>query len=160
MSEQDALTRTILYFPTIAVPNGTWLRRALLYWDEVASIVPLSHHPFVGRAAMEPSGALIPFTPEVRYLWSEGAFKPIPPEQLFGREYTLGDEFERELMAALSSDTFQRLLPQPQRRKLDARIHFTKLSWGAMYLLRDRDLAERERHVPFGGDWYLVERKT
>jgi hypothetical protein len=32
-------TRTILYFPTIAVPNGTWLRRPLLYWDENPALV-------------------------------------------------------------------------------------------------------------------------
>jgi hypothetical protein len=100
---ESALTRTILYFPTIAVPNGTWLRRALLYWDEVASIVP---HQFrsgdynveLGDYDVE-LGELIPYTPEVQYLLSEGAFKPIPPDllsdsfmcELYGELY-LGDQ--------------------------------------------------------------------
>jgi hypothetical protein len=34
------MKRTILYYPTISIPNGEWLQRALFYFDEVASIVP------------------------------------------------------------------------------------------------------------------------
>jgi hypothetical protein len=32
--------RTILYYPTIVIPDGLWLRQALLYFDNVGSIVP------------------------------------------------------------------------------------------------------------------------
>jgi hypothetical protein len=91
MMEESALTRTILYFPTIAVPNGTWLRRALLYWDEVASIVPQG---YTGES-------LIPYTPEVQYLLSEGVFKPISPTRL--RQHS---ELEREFKAAWYSTEF------------------------------------------------------
>jgi hypothetical protein len=155
MIEETALTRTILYYPTIAVPNGTWLRRALLYWDEVASIVP-QEHSFDG----EPGEALIPYTPEVRYLLSEGAFKPIPPEQLFQPSeprWDLIDEFENEFEAAVTSDTFGRLLTQQRSRKIDARIHVNKLSAQTMYFLADNDLARRG---PYEHEWFLVERKT
>jgi hypothetical protein len=34
------MKRTVLYYPTISIPNGAWLRRALFYFDEIASIVP------------------------------------------------------------------------------------------------------------------------
>lgn len=44
----------ILYYPYIAVPNTKWLTSSLLYWDEVASIVPTDyfhqpelHDPFM-----------------------------------------------------------------------------------------------------------------
>lgn len=30
----------LLYFPYISLPNNDWMKRTLLYWDEVASIVP------------------------------------------------------------------------------------------------------------------------
>lgn len=29
-----------LYYPTMSVPSGSWLTQTLLYWDQVASIVP------------------------------------------------------------------------------------------------------------------------
>lgn len=28
---------TILYYPTIKIKDGIWLRNALLYWDKVSS---------------------------------------------------------------------------------------------------------------------------
>ena len=34
------MAQTILYYPTINIQDGTWLRNAILYWDEVSSIVP------------------------------------------------------------------------------------------------------------------------
>jgi hypothetical protein len=37
------MNNCILYYPNIEVPPGPWLQRALLYWDEIGSIVPLGH---------------------------------------------------------------------------------------------------------------------
>lgn len=34
------MNRTILYYPTINIPNDEWLRHALLYYDQVSSIIP------------------------------------------------------------------------------------------------------------------------
>ena len=34
-SSPSAVKRTILYYPTIAVPPGDWLRQAVFYFDEV-----------------------------------------------------------------------------------------------------------------------------
>ena len=33
------MAQTILYYPTIDIQDGAWLRNAILYWDEVPSIV-------------------------------------------------------------------------------------------------------------------------
>lgn len=30
----------LLYFPYISIPNTEWTIHSLLYWDEVASIIP------------------------------------------------------------------------------------------------------------------------
>ena len=34
------MEKTILYYPTIKIRDGHWLRNAILYWDKVASVVP------------------------------------------------------------------------------------------------------------------------
>ena len=34
------MTETILYYPTIKVTDSPWLRNAILYWDNIATIVP------------------------------------------------------------------------------------------------------------------------
>lgn len=60
-----------LYYPTMNVPESPWLMRTLLYWDQVASIVPesmqseVSEHPFTRRlldlgqlVLLDPSEAL------------------------------------------------------------------------------------------------------
>jgi hypothetical protein len=37
------MSHRILYFPYIKVPEGAWLTQALLYWDQVSSIVPYEY---------------------------------------------------------------------------------------------------------------------
>ncbi|HXM40737.1 MAG TPA: hypothetical protein VN924_05765 [Bryobacteraceae bacterium] len=38
-----------LYYPHIEVPNEAWLKSAILYWDEVKTIVPASMpEPYTG----------------------------------------------------------------------------------------------------------------
>ncbi|HBN04174.1 MAG TPA: hypothetical protein DD434_00080, partial [Bacteroidales bacterium] len=36
----DTFMNKLLYFPYISIPKSKWLVQTLLYWDEVASIVP------------------------------------------------------------------------------------------------------------------------
>jgi len=170
MMEETTLTRTILYFPTIAVPNGTWLRRALLYWDEVASIVPRE----VNMYERELGESLIPYTPEIQYLLAEGAFKPIPPDLIVLPEalldpairpsaapenrWELLGKFEDEFRKAVTSDTFKRQLPPQPYRKLDARVHRNKMSQGISGFLFNLDLAKFGEE--YEEQWYLVEQKT
>lgn len=52
-----------LYYPRIEVPNEAWLKTAMLYWDEVKTIVPASMpQPYTGKTARElfDAGALSP----------------------------------------------------------------------------------------------------
>jgi hypothetical protein len=78
--------RTVLYYPTIKVPEGKWLKQALLYWDNVASIVPYDYDGNVS----------IPFTSEIEFLLDEKIFKPVRPEKLFNRR-TLVRDFKDKL---------------------------------------------------------------
>ena len=70
--EPTPARRTALYYPSIEIPVGPWLRQALLYWDQVASIVPLEW------SRDEENG----FTADVQYLMSEAEYRPIRPRRL------------------------------------------------------------------------------
>ncbi len=61
--------KSILYYPTIKIEDGYWLRNAILYWDEVASIVP-------GENYDEENSN------EVEALRSAGIYKPVYPIEL------------------------------------------------------------------------------
>src|SRR5262249_8324417 len=78
------MERTVLYYPTISIPDSWWLRQALLYFDKVASIVPQTM-----TWGGESLDTLIPLTPELQFLQQEGIFRPISPEHLtLGRGWT------------------------------------------------------------------------
>lgn len=67
------MNRKILYYPSIKISNMSWLRNALLYWDEVSSIIPPSHKEGL--------------TPEMSYLKGEGIFNLTDPNELFYGDY-------------------------------------------------------------------------
>lgn len=61
--------KTILYYPTIKIRDGYWLRNAILYWDKIASIVP-------GTDYNETNSV------EVEYLRDAKLYEPIYPIEL------------------------------------------------------------------------------
>lgn len=61
--------RSILYYPYISVRDGEWLRNAILYWDEICTIVP--------------SVEFSALSPELQYLESVGCYRPIVPKDVF-----------------------------------------------------------------------------
>lgn len=67
------MAQTILYYPTIDIQDSTWLRNALLYWDNISSIVPYVNYS--------------DFSPELLYLQDCGVYKPAFPQDLFYSEY-------------------------------------------------------------------------
>lgn len=117
------MPQLILYYPTIDIQDGAWLRSAVLYWDGISSIVPFEEYSS--------------FSPEVEYLRSEGLYKPSFPEDLFssGYEYEFVRTFENRLKK-LESQRKRRSVGQKahiHRRKvhaaaLDNLIHEHKLS--------------------------------
>lgn len=62
-----------MYYPTINIQDSAWLRNAVLYWDEVSSIVPYEDYPN--------------FSPEVLFLQRSGVYKAVYPQKLFSSEF-------------------------------------------------------------------------
>ena len=93
---QDQTGRTILYYPLINIPtSGPWIRSALLYWDNLASIVPRSYDDMRDEQAMERYSA------DLRWLYQERVFRPVNPDLLLHDGVEL-QKFEREVVASVS----------------------------------------------------------
>ena len=81
------MAQTILYYPTINMQDGTWLRNAILYWDEVSSIVPYENYP--------------DFSPELLYLQELGVYKAVYPRNLFFSEFA--EDFCNSIVKRISA---------------------------------------------------------
>ena len=97
-----------LFYPTIDIKNENWLKTAILFWDEISTIVPASiDNPYQERAT--------------QYLRDEGILKPIHvnPEQDYIEELT------SDTLNYLNSTEGFQLLTQGQR--INTTIHRDKL---------------------------------
>ena len=144
---RNEIKRTILYYPTISVPNGDWLRQALLFWDEVSSIVPESWDGI----------PLIPYTPEIEYLKREGQFRPIHPESLLGQTdgWKQKEELHAEVESIVRRPSYIKGLGHKKKWRLEAPIHPNKVSDGVFDILRKKGLAKESN-----SRWLLFENKT
>ena len=143
-SEDEKIKSTILYYPTINIPNNDWLRKVLLYWDEIGSIVPRNYQ---GESSIE-------FSPEVAFLWQEDVFRPFNPSMLAAR-YDIASEFEQEFLEVVESEPFQKLIADKEL-KLVSRIHEHKVSDYVIEWLETMGLARRENDSP----WLMFENIT
>lgn len=145
--------RTILYYPTIDVPNGSWLRHALLYWDEVSSIVPEDYE----------GNLLNDLSPEVQFLISEGEFSPIRPEDLMSHWENL-QKFESEFLGIVGNPLYNAFVQQniygASKKNTEerhwSRIHRNKTSDSLFRALAQKGLAKRHDD----SDWYKFETNT
>jgi hypothetical protein len=148
------MKRTILYYPTISVPNGGWLRQALFYFDEIASIVPRQVY-FSG----EVGDLLVPVTPEVEFLRAEKVFRAIPPEVLtFGEHgWPVAHKFGAEFLAAVEDEG----LAAEAGMKF-VRVHRAKFTGTFLESLERKKLVRYD--APSGrfheAEWFLVEERT
>src|SRR6187402_3203467 len=92
------MERTLLYYPTIDIPDMKWLYSSLLYSDKVSSIVPFSD-----------SGDKR-FPKLLKYLIDENQYKPIFIEKLLSRSSNDFYEFENFFIKTTSSQEFQSAL--------------------------------------------------
>jgi hypothetical protein len=142
--------RSILYYPTIDIPTDAWLRQALLYWDEVQSIVPMHY-----------DGPAIRLSRDLDYLAGEGEFRAIDPQQIFDSPdgYQRFEEFEQELKRIVMTTEFQRRLPPPGQRSFDFMIHTDKVSHSAFNNLLRHGLAQSPRNDQ-SREWLPFEENT
>jgi hypothetical protein len=124
-----------LYHPYMSVPTTDWLTRVVLYWDQVATIVPWSEQQNIA--------ALGPHMAELHEL---ELLTFVTPE------------------ATRSLDTFLEgweqisgLLRTPTEPIRWANVHDDKLTSEVVYRLRERSLA---RDSLRGWPWYEIEQRT
>ena len=151
------MNRTILYYPTIDIPSNDWLKHAVLYWDEVSSIVPDDK-----KLRNRLSGAL-------DYLRHEGHFRPIHPETLVHQDnnWEVLQEFSNEVKNVVGSKEFESFLfrknriSRPSQSKLKnaelifTEIHSNKTTYSLVEFLRERGLIRRTNQ-----EWIEMEQTT
>lgn len=154
------MNRTILYYPSINIPDTNWLKHALLYWDEVSSIVP------------DTQEIKKEFSEDIHYLIQEEQFRPINPEELTFRHggWDSLRNFENEFKEVVLGDSFQRFLnPRPNsqngrignqsiqhEKHKTFRIHRNKTTMEIFDFLIEQGLGYKGNNH----EWLLFEEKT
>lgn len=149
------MAQSILYYPTIDIPDGPWLRNALLYWDSISSIVPYRNYSDL--------------SPELQYLRNCGTYEPIFPQDIFTSEYAL--DFEKTIISRLGrqprekksfADSKYSGAAAMHRKKMYApalceSIHYRKISSRLFeYLLKNNFISIEDTY----GDWIEIEAHT
>lgn len=113
------MPQTILYYPNINIEDGQWLRNALLYWDNISSIVPYDNYGDLSS--------------ELLFLQNSGIYKPIYPQDLFFSEYA--NEFCNTIVKRISryeEGQYQRFSIVKSKK---TRIHKEKIYAPALHTL-------------------------
>ncbi len=152
------MKRTVLYYPTISIPDNWWLRQAVFYFDEVASIVP-QNMTWEG----ESRGLLSPLTPELTFLQQEKIFRAISPEQLTlgrgGRGWDEAVQIGNDLRAIVATEGHR-----TQRSDEYVHVHRGKTNDYILGILQSEGLIKPAESTPYNEgdpfDWMLVEKNT
>lgn len=155
--------RTILYYPTIDIPNTEWLKHAIFYWDEVSSIIPQDWQ----------DKFLTELSSDIQFLLDEGEFRAVRPEELIWNSSNedVYQSFKREFKDTIKSDRFNRMIGRAKDKLFKihgaklrdialiagSRIHRNKTTDGIYDFLAGNKLAKVD---PQNSDWIRVERNT
>lgn len=93
------MPQSILYYPSINIHDSPWLRSAVLYWDQVFSIVP--------------DGGFLDYSPEVMYMRERGYYSSISPQVILSSPFA--DDFSMEVLKRLG-----------RKNNLDQKLCFNK----------------------------------
>ena len=139
------MAQTILYYPTINIQDGAWLRSAILYWDEVSSIVPYENY--------------LDFSPELLYLQKLGVYKAVYPKELFFSEFA--EEFCDSIVKRISD------YEQSRKRTINNRLQNkrTKVHKNKIYAPALHELIHNRKLPPqlldyFGNKKYINDYNT
>lgn len=94
---------SILYYPTIDIVDEVLLKRTLLYWDEICTIVPYSQYPLPNR---------------IELLQEHNCYRPIYPKDIFTDNTDNYELFFDTLQERLLHLLVWHKLKQPNNRKL------------------------------------------
>lgn len=132
--------RVILYYPTIKIQDGAWLRNGILYWDKVASIVP-------GFDFTECN------SPEVEYLQREGLYEPVYTYELFRNEELCNGlclEVKKKLERNAGGIDKRYGTPKDRRNITVDKIHIAKMPEQILSFLLNEGIANSEES---GSPW-------
>ena len=101
------MPQSLLYYPTINIEDGEWLRSAAFYWDEVCSIVPYE--------------GFDDFSPEIRYMLERRQYRPIFPQEMLNSSYA--NDFVETVKSRMrptfsKRDEFNRRIERVHREKI------------------------------------------
>ena len=137
------MPNTILYYPKIAIPDGAWLRQALLYWDRIGSIIPREFD----RAGHD--------LQDLHTLYELNVYRSYNPEDFIAGDPRLRIEFEQEFIHISKKPSFWRRLPPTEARRFDSPIHIAKITDNLSEYIQSKRLAIlRDRY----DSWYQFER--
>ena len=118
------MKRKLLYYPYIDIPNLSFVKKAILYWDKISSIVPYEYD------------YKCHLNPHIQYLKDEGEYEPISTANLYfscdtwENTETIRQNFNKELIKILSSiqikksEKFSRLHKEKLR---EYKVHKNKI---------------------------------
>ena len=140
--------RRILYYPNINIEDGVWLRNALLYWDQVSSIMPVDETQY-------------DLSPEIQYLMTTEFFKATRPEEIILSESY--DDFLDEARTKIidynpNSSSGRRARMHSSKLEVDIKnkiINNSKLSTDIIDLLNEKEYIERS----CDRNWYNIEQE-
>ena len=142
----------ILYYPYINVPDNDWTIRTLLYYKDIAAIVPQEY-------LWQPERNYDPFMMELVRM---SLIVPINPIEIFDEPWEVTKPFVTEIEKNKNSlEKAQNRFYNSQRNLVhsqkfsSARIHADKFDDNVFYSLENLGLASRAE-----GNWYAVETKT
>ena len=115
----------VLYYPTISLPNGSWLRQALFYWNGLSSIVPETWD-----WSQEERDFMNSFLSkdEIDFLKSEKQYKELHPDNFVQEETKLFQSFKKELLESVESPNFQRFLRPTDEFTYESKLHADKIN--------------------------------
>jgi hypothetical protein len=131
-----------LYYPNILIPDGSWLRRAILYWDNINPIVP------------EETQRNIPPNHVSRLLQSAGVLRFIAPEQVL--DYRDGKDLSNDFLHIVQEKKYLTRIGPPRFRKYEVKIHKNKFGYGLLEELVGLDIYEESPD----NRWVFFENKS
>lgn len=160
MSSAVASAAGVIYFPYINVPDTPWFARVLLYWDDVACIMPPEY-----EATRRPGD------PREAHSWHR---RRSPAERFAfttqlieaGLLQVVSPDVDAAATAQFVTAFLRRIDSDPQipkgdesldlRSSMPVSVHRGKLGSWLLRELEHRGLADRR----IGGPWVAVERRT
>lgn len=134
----------LLYYPNISIPDSSWLSKALLYWDGIATIAPVQYLEDPSR-----------FSPFMRSLLREELIEIVQPEEY---TYSYYEEYNKFLDWVLRhADSFamesNKLIKRHPTSYMPYDLHTGKLSYRFANELVRAGLARR-----IDGEWFQVDQ--